>query len=515
MGIIIFSNNYIMDCPYRVFNNPYDQCRLGIYDKYMFYNKNENNNTKNTCCKNRNCTECKSFSKISMQKNYNNFIAKMKEAGDTEEKVNKYIKELSNNNFYKLLEEYYDEKKDDEKDEKNDEKNDDENAITLIHKIDYHIRNMLLSSKFYQNYMKRILMEKILFEKKSLINKNNKIKYLQDKFLHDCTPDSIYKWWLDKKTKYKNDSGNWMYNLDKNELLYFIINQILHILNSYIVHKENEKYVNDFVDNYFTKLDNIINDENKIKFDDFKDLYFLYLDWYKERIGDQSCDNYKVYFEDKYEETRYKSIVLLPLSFAPNIKKFNTLYSAPIIPFIGVSYMTHDVYKHPCWHIRHDFLMHGDYIINIYTNITNMEEYFKKSKEIIEQIIKEDDITNIIFFDLIHEDGIHYFNHQLKLDNDKNMFNNIKKIIDVVINDKNFIYYSSNLFDIITHKSYSNMDNHLFDDINDANSFNIQKYKEHLKIIGDIIKEYDNESYKKKYIKYKHKYLNIKRYNQS
>ena len=454
-----------------------------------------------------------------MKKNYNKYLNKKIKEGKSKDDVIMDLKKLENDDFYKLLEnDNYDNKYD----EKDDEQDNEENAITQIHKINHRIRNELLSSTFYQKYMKRILIEKILFENKSLIDRENKgkIKYLQDKFLYDCTPDSIYNWWIYKKNKYGDDSGMWQYDLKKNELLYIIINQILRIINSYIIYdnKDKDKNIKE-VRLYFNKLDEIIINDS-IVFNDFIELYFLYLDWYKAHIGDHHCDSNIKYFKSLYHQTRKKTIVLLPLSSPPNIRKYNILYSAPIIPFIGVSYITHNHHKHPCWHINHDLKIHGDYIKNIYMNIKKERiiEYFEIFKEIITEIIKLDETINIIFFDLLHENGIEYLRRYINeepivFENFNDFFNNIINVIDAVEKNKEFIHISPDLYAIFQHDRY--IYNNLYK-TNNISSIDMNKYRDCLNIIKNIIcekikdKTNDQKFFYKKYIKYKHKYLNIK-----
>ena len=141
-------------------------------------------------------------------------------------------------------------------------------------------------------------------------------------------------------------------------------------------------------------------------------MHVSYLEWYIKRINDDNCTMLIESLENIFEKTLDKPIMIFPLSHAPNHKKFNVLYSCPIIPFLAVNKTVHGIYNHPCWQIQHDVYIHGKDIVKNYVDLgINLQDYtnvFAVRTKILQNIFDANSPNlDILFFDLIHEQGLY------------------------------------------------------------------------------------------------------------
>jgi len=186
---------------------------------------------------------------------------------------------------------------------------------------------------------------------------------------------------------------------------YLFTNQILHILNSYLkygitdeshlAYKELQEY-SQHVDVFY---------KSGGQYQYLLNAHLAFCEWFSARfIGGLLFERSREHFVNskKYninnikKQTQNKSIQLLntkfyeslndtnyiliiPLSYFQKESKFINTYSAPIIPFLGINYRTHDnleMYNYsPKNQIAHDFAYHSKLIYSSYMMLYQNENY--------------------------------------------------------------------------------------------------------------------------------------------
>jgi hypothetical protein len=298
----------------------------------------------------------------------------------------------------------------------------DDNDIDIFikDKINKKIYDLLQKSKFYkEDYCTIIngkIQEKILKQTKPLININNTrvkvvVKYLAEPFHNETkTPMDYYKWWSSKLNRYGNQSKNWVIF---DELIFFYVNQLSRIINSYLKYTAGDKKFEDIIKLYLNNLDEF---KKHKTYEYIYNIQISYINWYNNRIEkyqNDGCDSIISNFKNNFTKSLDNPYLFWPLSFVPSPEKFIRYFACPLIPFIGVNKRVHGNLNHPCWQINHDISLHGPYFAKEYYTIKNPDTptdiktfkkvYFEKA-EILDNIYKlENKVIPRLLFVLIHE----------------------------------------------------------------------------------------------------------------
>lgn len=125
-------------------------------------------------------------------------------------------------------------------------------------------------------------------------------------------------------------------------------------------------------------------------------------------------------FKRMFDESLNKPVILLPLEYALNVRKFNRLYSIPVIPFIAGHKEVHGSFTHPCWQLQHDLSIHS-FFYKKYLDLTKTKiewiRLFKIKMNISQKIYYENDNVNALFFYMIHEGLLARLNQNNRFDN--------------------------------------------------------------------------------------------------
>lgn len=279
-------------------------------------------------------------------------------------------------------------------------------AVFKIIKFTNNPKKNNIIRPFYEIYCKIIndkISEKIKKGKKGnpiLLDNPKSIQYLKDPFLNMKKPSEYYKWWLSKINKYSEDTSKW--NMIE-ELQFYFINLFTSIINSYLQFTNNDNYALDELDLlmgniqifYLFKTMNI-----------FWETYKKYINWYNIRLSDYDiCSDTIPYLDDTINK---KYELILPVSLAPSPITFLKLFAAPIYPLISRHKTVHGNFSHPCWHIRHDLIIHLKYIK--YNTLYNksIKIYYKEVSDYLDRFfekyhLERDKLYYELLFGLIHE----------------------------------------------------------------------------------------------------------------
>ena len=228
---------------------------------------------------------------------------------------------------------------------------------------------------------------------------------------------------------------------------YLFINQILHILNSYrkygITDKNHLAYIE--LQEYLRCLDIFYRSGGQYQY--LLDAHLAYCEWFSARfIGgllfERTINNFvdsKKYnnLSKNYKNLRKKAIkeiiemfaeslkytnyiLMIPISYLQKQSKFNNFYSAPIIPFLGINYRTHDntslfyIEYSPKNQITHDFYYHSRLICSSYMllyqeiNYYDVQLFLQRCKFLtIVSVINDENAIKLLWY-ILHE--IFFFN---------------------------------------------------------------------------------------------------------
>ena len=123
-------------------------------------------------------------------------------------------------------------------------------------------------------------------------------------------------------------------------------------------------------------------------------------------------------FAESLKYTNY--ILIIPISYLQKQSKFNNFYSAPIIPFLGINYRTHDntqlfyIEYSPKNQITHDFYYHSRLICSSYMllyqeiNYYDVQLFLQRCKFLtIVSLINNENLKILLWY-ILHE--IFFFN---------------------------------------------------------------------------------------------------------
>jgi hypothetical protein len=235
----------------------------------------------------------------------------------------------------------------------------------------------------------------------------------------------IFEWWRNLRM-----SGISKENWDVfNAVKYLFINQFMRIMNSYLkygVDDKGDKLSIDKLKEYLKLVDEFYISGGRYKY--LLNIQIAFCEWFSERYikgllfemynknnnPRYTSTNSIIYYN--YIDIKYifeitllneNGILIIPLSFFQSENKFINLYSAPIIPLLGINYRTHPhrnfVYL-PFAQFDHDIRFHSKYlfIYYLYTiydyNIFTKTNKFKPMNEILkmEKVNNKSIIKNII-----------------------------------------------------------------------------------------------------------------------
>ena len=248
---------------------------------------------------------------------------------------------------------------------------------------------------------------------------------------------------------------------------YLFINQILHILNSYLkygitdeshlAYRELHEYLR-LVDVFY---------RNGGQYQYLLDAHLAYCEWFSARfIGGLLFERSREHFVNskKYNINNIKKqsqpisitslkeifiesltdknyILIIPLSYFQKESKFLNTYSAPIIPFLGINYRTHDnleMYNYsPKNQIAHDFYYHSKLICSSYMMLYPNENYYdiilfsQRCKFLTIVSLIDNDNLKILLWYILHEifffkeTAINFFNFNILFQklNDQETYN--------------------------------------------------------------------------------------------
>jgi len=222
---------------------------------------------------------------------------------------------------------------------------------------------------------------------------------------------------------------------------YLFINQFMRIMNSYLkygVHRRDKLAFNELKE-YLRLVDVFY--ESRGQYQYLLNVQLAFCEWFSARFiggllfesgrnNDKryvSSSIYKMintkkiilqYFNTTLENTNY--ILYIPLSFFQNESKFIKLYSAPIIPFLGINYRTHinnnkfTILYSPYGQIFHDINFHSRNLFNYYISINLLSDIslFKKRCKFltIVSLINNDEFKKLLWF-ILHEIPSSFFNN--------------------------------------------------------------------------------------------------------
>jgi len=210
---------------------------------------------------------------------------------------------------------------------------------------------------------------------------------------------------------------------------YLFINQFMRIMNSYLKYgvDKHDKLAFTELQKYLELVDVFYKNEGQYK--DLLNVQFAFCEWFSarfiegllfemynkkgnprytstSRMGFHSFINIKYIFEITL--LNENGILIIPLSFFQSENKFINLYSAPIIPLLGINYRTHphqNIAYLPFAQFDHDIRFHSKYlfIYYLYTiydyNIFTETNKFKPMNEILQVELPSNKliIKNIIY----------------------------------------------------------------------------------------------------------------------
>jgi hypothetical protein len=294
----------------------------------------------------------------------------------------------------------------------------------------------------------------------------------------------IFEWWRNLRmsgTKF----STFTQKIQKREwpvldaVKYLFINQILHILNSYLKYgitdeshlafTELQKYLR-IVDVFY---------ESGGQYQHLLNAHLAFCEWFSERfiggllfersrehfvnskVYNNRSKNYKNFreiaikqliemFAQSLNDKNY--ILVIPLSYFQKESKIINEYSAPIIPFLGINYRTHEdieVYYlnySPKNQITHDFAYHSRLICSSYSllypneNYSDIMLFLHRCKFLtIVSLINNDEFKKLLWY-ILHE--IFFFNEtEINFFNFNILFQKLNeqetyKILQLVFNDK-------------------------------------------------------------------------------
>lgn len=220
----------------------------------------------------------------------------------------------------------------------------------------------------------------------------------------------IFEWWHNLRMS-GTQFSTFIQKIPKREwpvfesVKYLFINQILHILNSYLKYgiTDESHLAYTELQEYLRLVDVFYRNGGQYQY--LLNAHLAYCDWFSARfIGGLLFERSKEHFVNskKYninnikkqtqnisitflKNTFYESlkdtnyILIIPLSYFQKESKFINTYSAPILPFLGINQRTHDdleMYNYsPKNQITHDFAHHSKLICSSYSQLYPNENY--------------------------------------------------------------------------------------------------------------------------------------------
>jgi hypothetical protein len=262
----------------------------------------------------------------------------------------------------------------------------------------------------------------------------------------------IFEWWRNLRMS-GTQFSTFIQKIPKREwhvfdaVKYLFINQILHILNSYLKYgiSDESHLAYRELQEYLRLVDIFYRSGGQYK--ELLNAHLAYCEWFSARfIGGLLFErSQSVYVNSKVYNNRFKNykelrenaikqiiemfaksltdrnyILIIPLSYFQKESKFINTYSAPIIPFLGINYRTHEdieVYYlnySPKNQITHDFAYHSKLICSSYMMLYPNENYSdiilfsKRCKFLtIVSLINNDNLKKLLWY-ILHE--IFFFN---------------------------------------------------------------------------------------------------------